>query len=97
MQTVGRVMAEYEALPPSKQPSEILVDSIGIGAGVVDRMRELGAPVRGVNVRVQTLARHYLYFFAKHLPARLHAAGVGHLAGGLKFGTDFMAISFAAP
>jgi hypothetical protein len=50
MQTVGRVMAEYEALPPSQQPSEILIDSIGIGAGVVDRMRELGAPVRGVNV-----------------------------------------------
>ena len=50
MQTVGRVMAEYEALPPSQRPSEILVDSIGIGSGVVDRMRELGAPVRGVNV-----------------------------------------------
>jgi phage terminase large subunit len=50
MQTVGRVMAEYEALNPSQRPSEILVDSIGIGAGVVDRMRELGAPVRGVNV-----------------------------------------------
>ena len=50
MQTVGRVMAEYDALPPSQQPSEILVDSIGIGSGVVDRMHELGAPVRGVNV-----------------------------------------------
>lgn len=50
MQTVGRVMAEYEALSPSNRPSEIMVDSIGIGAGVVDRMRELGAPVRGVNV-----------------------------------------------
>ena len=50
MQTVGRVMAEYEALPPSQRPDEILVDSIGIGSGVVDRMRELGAPVRGVNV-----------------------------------------------
>jgi len=50
MQTVGRVMAEYEALNPSARPSEILVDSIGVGAGVVDRLRELGAPVRGVNV-----------------------------------------------
>ena len=36
MQTVGRVMAEYEALPPSQQPIEILVDSIGLGAGIVD-------------------------------------------------------------
>jgi len=50
MQTVGRVMAEYEALNPSARPSEILVDSIGVGAGVVDRLRELGVPVRGVNV-----------------------------------------------
>ena len=49
-QTVGRVMAEYEALNPSQRPSEILVDSIGVGSGVVDRLRELGAPVRGVNV-----------------------------------------------
>lgn len=50
MQTVGRVVAEYEALPPSRQPSQILVDSIGVGSGVVDRLRELGLPVRGVNV-----------------------------------------------
>ena len=50
MGTVGRVMAEYEALPLSQRPNEILVDSIGVGGGVVDRLRELGAPVRGVNV-----------------------------------------------
>jgi hypothetical protein len=50
MQTVGRVMAEYEGLAPSMRPKEILVDSIGVGGGVVDRLRELGAPVRGINV-----------------------------------------------
>jgi phage terminase large subunit len=50
MQTVGRVKAEYDGLPFSLRPSEILVDSIGLGAGVVDRLRELGLPVRGVNV-----------------------------------------------
>ena len=50
MQTVGRVMAEYEALPESQRPREILVDSIGVGGGVVDRLRELGVPVRGINV-----------------------------------------------
>ena len=50
MQTVGRVMAEYDGLSPSMRPSEILVDSIGVGGGVVDRLRELGAPVRGINV-----------------------------------------------
>ena len=50
MQTTGRVVAEYEALPPSKRPTEILVDSIGVGSGVVDRLRELDLPVRGINV-----------------------------------------------
>lgn len=50
MQTVGRVKAEYDGLPAHLRPTEILVDSIGLGAGVVDRLRELGLPVRGVNV-----------------------------------------------
>ena len=50
MQLTGAVVAEYQALEPSEQPSEILVDSIGLGAGVVDRLMELGLPVRGINV-----------------------------------------------
>lgn len=50
MQTVGRVNAEYQGLAPSARPREILVDSIGVGAGVVDRLRELELPVRGINV-----------------------------------------------
>ena len=51
METTGMVMAELEALPPSRRPQEVLVDVIGIGAGVVDRLRELAeVPVRGVNV-----------------------------------------------
>ena len=50
MQTTGRVVAEYEALSPSKRPTEILVDSIGVGSGVVDRLRELNLPVRGLSL-----------------------------------------------
>ena len=50
MQTVGRVKAEYDGLPISLRPVEILVDVIGMGGGVVDRLRELGVPVRGINV-----------------------------------------------
>lgn len=50
MQLTGAVVSEYEALPPSERPMEILVDSIGLGAGVVDRLRELGLPTRGINV-----------------------------------------------
>jgi hypothetical protein len=50
MQLTGWVVSQYNALKPQDQPSEILVDVIGIGAGVVDRLRELGLPVRGINV-----------------------------------------------
>ena len=50
MQTVGRVKAEYDGLPSNLRPREILVDVIGMGGGVVDRLRELGLPVRGINV-----------------------------------------------
>lgn len=60
MQTVGRVKAEYDGLPGSRRPSEILVDSIGIGAGVVDRLREMGLPARGVNVsEVPSMGQSY--------------------------------------
>ena len=48
MQTAGILKLEYEQAEP--KPSEILIDSIGLGAGVVDRCIELGLPVRGVNV-----------------------------------------------
>jgi phage terminase large subunit len=50
MQLVGAVKAEYDSLPFMEQPDEILVDSIGLGSGVVDRLRELGLPARGINV-----------------------------------------------
>jgi hypothetical protein len=40
---------EYKNTPPERKPIEILVDVIGIGAGVVDRLREEGLPIRGVN------------------------------------------------
>ncbi len=32
------------------QPARICVDEIGVGAGVVDRLKEQGYPVRGINV-----------------------------------------------
>lgn len=50
MQTVGVVKAEWDETPEADRPVEILVDSIGLGAGVVDRLRELNLPVRGINV-----------------------------------------------
>jgi phage terminase large subunit len=50
MQTVGRLQFEYDAAPQEEKPGAIYVDSIGLGSGVVDRGRELGLPVIGVNV-----------------------------------------------
>jgi phage terminase large subunit len=50
MQLVGAVKSDFDTTPPSKRPVEIIVDSIGLGAGVLDRLRELGLPARGLNV-----------------------------------------------
>lgn len=50
MQLAGRIKAEYDVTTPSTRPTEILVDEIGLGAGVLDRLRELGLPARGINV-----------------------------------------------
>lgn len=48
MQTAGMIKNEYDAA--RVKPVSINVDVIGIGAGVVDRLKEMGLPVRGVNV-----------------------------------------------
>lgn len=50
MQVAGRVKMEYDTTKEKDRPVEILVDVIGYGAGVVDRLRELGLPARGINV-----------------------------------------------
>lgn len=46
MGTVGRIVHEASM----DKPAEILVDTIGLGGGVADRLRELGHNVRDVNV-----------------------------------------------
>jgi len=50
MSLSGAVLHEWESTEPKDRPVEILVDSIGLGAGVVDRLRELKLPCRGINV-----------------------------------------------
>lgn len=50
MQVVGVVKAEWDATRESDRPEEIMVDAIGYGAGVSDRLHELGLPSRAVNV-----------------------------------------------
>jgi hypothetical protein len=49
MQLAGAIKAEYDAALNSK-PSLIVIDVIGIGAGVVDRLHEQNLPILGLNV-----------------------------------------------
>lgn len=48
MQVAGLVKIEYDTA--AVKPKAIYVDVIGLGAGVVDRCRELSLPVMGINV-----------------------------------------------
>jgi hypothetical protein len=50
MVTAGRIKAEYDETPYDMRPREILIDAIGLGAGVYDRCKEVGLPVRAINV-----------------------------------------------
>lgn len=50
MQTAGRLVAMYEATPKFMRPKEIMVDAIGFGAGVADRLREEGLPAKSIQV-----------------------------------------------
>ena len=74
MQVAGIIKGKYDKVLrfDTERPTAIMVHSIGIGAGVVDSLREMGLPVRGVNVAesasVDTLyarLRDELWFRAK--------------------------------
>ena len=50
MATAGRINRLWKDTPKHMRPSEILIDAIGDGRGVADRLIELGLPVGGINV-----------------------------------------------
>ena len=50
MATVGKIKVEYETTHYDLRPRDILIDAIGLGAGVYDRCKELGLPVKAINV-----------------------------------------------
>lgn len=50
MNVVGWVKTRWDKIPERYRPTSIYVDSIGLGAGVADRLLELGLPVVHVNV-----------------------------------------------
>ena len=61
MQIAGLVYAEWLDTPPDDRPLFIFVDVIGLGAGVVDRLSELGLPVIGINVSEEpSIAEQFL-------------------------------------
>lgn len=59
MELAGRVKRLYDAAPIPLRPEEIIIDEIGMGGGVLDRLRELGLPARGVNVGEASAAGEY--------------------------------------
>ena len=72
MAITGFVKAAYDAAPADRKPAEIMVDAIGVGGGVCDRLMELGLPARSIMVsEVSSLAGNYhrlrdeLWFKAK--------------------------------
>lgn len=45
METVGRIMRHWRRLSEPTRDLRVVVDDIGVGGGVTDRLRELGVPV----------------------------------------------------
>jgi len=56
MQTAGLVAAAWARAPLLARPRRIVVDAIGLGAGVADRLAELGLPAVALNVAEQAAA-----------------------------------------
>lgn len=50
MKLCGVIVSEFHGTPEKDRPQAIFVDVIGVGGGVVDRLRELDLPVVGINV-----------------------------------------------
>ena len=50
MALAGAIKAEWDAQPASGKPALIVIDVIGVGSGVVDRLHEQNLPILGLNV-----------------------------------------------
>ena len=58
MAITGFVKNEWDTCPGAERPFEIMVDAIGLGGGVADRLRELGLPARDINVAELGVFKH---------------------------------------
>lgn len=80
MYTANKVHALWKETPDNLKPDDILVDDIGMGGGVTDRLRELGLPARGINVqatesvddRYKTLGTQLWFKCRDWLETKLH-------------------------
>ena len=57
MQLANLIAAEYEMTKEDDRPHRICVDAIGYGAGVSDRLKEMGYPSQAINVAEQAAAK----------------------------------------
>ena len=71
MELTGRIVEAHRRWKPQR----IVVDEIGIGAGVVDRLKELDLPVTGINVARPARSQSQ----KRKLFANLRAEGYWHL------------------
>lgn len=60
MKLVGRIVSEYEKTPKKNRPVKIFIDSIAIGKGPTDRLKELKLPVVATNVSAK--AKNKLFY-----------------------------------
>ena len=90
MQVSGWVAAQWEMCPERDRPSRILVDAIGLGAGVADRLKELGLPVIGVNVSESPSLKERYANFRAELWGRF-AGWLEERRGGLPDDQDLLA------
>lgn len=70
MQTAGRVRNRFDLLSMEKQPVEILIDVIGIGSGLCDRLREfpdMRSIIKMINVTETSPAGSRGYKMRDHL------------------------------
>ncbi len=61
MKVVGKVALEYKETPEEERPVGIYVDTIGIGKGTGDRMKELGLPVIPAVASKKAVSKKYIF------------------------------------
>lgn len=100
MQVVGAIKEEWDKTLPFERPSEILVDSIGLGAGVTSRLQELNLPARGINVGETPAMREQFVNLKAELWFKARdwfMARDCRLAGDVDTGEELCAVNYEPP